>query len=134
MITVTRRMHFCAAHRLFNPEFTDEENDRIFGICNNPAGHGHNYILEVTVAGEPDPRTGMVINLKDLKDLLEREVISKVDHKNLNVDVDFMADCVPTAEMMAIRIWDRIADRIPNAELREVKVYESENNIASRTL
>ncbi len=133
MITVTRRMTFSAAHRLFNPEFSDAENERVFGLCNNPAGHGHNYTLEVTVAGEPDPKTGMVINLSDLKAILQTEVISKVDHKNLNVDVEFMQGCVPTAEMLAIRIWDQLTGKLPSVELREVTVYESPNNVASRT-
>jgi len=133
MFSVTRRVKFCAAHRLYNPEFTDAENDATFGICNNPAGHGHNYVLEVTVGGEVDPRTGMIIDLKRLKDLLEREVVSKLDHKNLNVDVDFMQGCVPTAENLASRIWDRIAGKLPAGRLLEVKVYESEDNIATRS-
>jgi 6-pyruvoyltetrahydropterin/6-carboxytetrahydropterin synthase len=133
MLSVTRRVKFCAAHRLYNPEFSDEENDRTFGICNNPAGHGHNYVLEVTVGGQADPRTGMIIDLKRLKDLLEREITSKLDHKNLNVDVEFMRGCVPTAEMLATRIWDLIEKKLPAGKLLEVKVYESEDNIATRS-
>ena len=118
MLSVTRRMKFCAAHRLYNPDLSDQENDRIFGVCNNPAGHGHNYVLEVTVAGEPDPRTGMIINLKELKEILNQEVVGKLDHKNLNVDVGFMEGCVPTAEMLATRIWDIIERKLPTGRLQ----------------
>jgi len=133
MLSVTRRVKFSAAHRLFNPDLSDEDNDRIFGVCNNRAGHGHNYVLEVTVAGEIDPRTGMIINLKELKEILNQEVIGKLDHKNLNVDVGFMEGCVPTAEMLATRIWDIIERALPTGRLQEVKVYESEDNAACRT-
>jgi 6-pyruvoyltetrahydropterin/6-carboxytetrahydropterin synthase len=125
-------MRFCAAHRLHSSELTDEENVAVYGICNNPAGHGHNYVLEVTVEGEPDPRTGMILNLKDLADVLEREVVTKLDHKHLNVDVPFLEGLVPTTEVLASRIWDVIVDKIPVGRLTEVKVYESENNIATR--
>src|SRR5262245_6506509 len=98
MVSITRRVEFCASHRLFNPKFSDEKNDALYGRCNNPNGHGHNYVLEVTVAGEVDPETGMVMDLKELKKVLDREIIDRVDHKNLNMDVDFLKGVIPTAE------------------------------------
>ncbi len=94
-------MTFCSGHRLFNPKFSDEKNREIFGDCANPNGHGHNYVLEVTVSGEIDHETGMIINLKELKRIIETEIISKVDHKNLNMDVDFMQGIIPTTENFA---------------------------------
>ena len=99
MIYITRRLEFCASHRLYNPEFSDEKNERIFGLCNNPNGHGHNYVLEVTVKGEVDPQTGMVLDLKALKKLINEEIINKVDHKNLNVDVDFLKEVIRSFQM-----------------------------------
>jgi 6-pyruvoyltetrahydropterin/6-carboxytetrahydropterin synthase len=125
-------MKFCAAHRLHSPQLSDEENAEIYGICNNVAGHGHNYILEVTIEGEPDPRTGMILNLKDLADFLELEVVGKLDHKHLNHDVPFLEGVVPTTEMLASRIWDVIEGKLPVGRLTKVKVWESENNIATR--
>ena len=106
MIYITRRLEFCASHRLFNPDFSDEKNESTFGLCNNPNGHGHNYVLEVTVKGEVDPETGMVLDLKALKKLINEEIINKVAHKNLNVDVDFLKAVIPTAENIAIHIWN----------------------------
>ncbi len=132
MLSVTRRMRFSAAHRLFNPDLSDEENDRIFGLCSNPAGHGHNYVLEVTVAGEIEPTTGMIVDLNALRDYLDREVITHLDHKNLNVDVGFLKGHIPTAEVLASRIWDLIEANLPAGKLVEVRVYESENNYAAR--
>ncbi|HIE80842.1 MAG TPA: 6-carboxytetrahydropterin synthase, partial [Nitrospinaceae bacterium] len=102
MIYITRRLEFCASHRLFNPAFSDEKNAATFGLCNNPNGHGHNYVLEVTVKGEVDPETGMVLDLKTLKKLINEEIVDKVDHKNLNVDVEFLKNVIPTAENIAI--------------------------------
>ena len=128
MIYITRRLEFCASHRLFNPDFSDEKNETTFGLCNNPNGHGHNYVLEVTVKGEVDPETGMVLDLKALKKLINEEVIDKVDHKNLNVDVDFLQDVIPTAENIAIHIWNILKPKIENGELHEVKLFESERN------
>jgi 6-pyruvoyltetrahydropterin/6-carboxytetrahydropterin synthase len=128
MVYVTRRAQFSAAHRLHNPELTDDENVRIYDKCNNPSGHGHNYDLEVTVAGEPDPETGMVIDLKVLKRLLNDHVIEKLDHKHLNHDVDFMRDVIPTAENIAIKIWERLEPHIVQGKLYSVKLYESHNN------
>src|SRR5687768_14290639 len=95
-VTATRRVRFNAAHRVYNPSLTDEENDALFGKCNNPNWHGHNYTLDVSVAGEIEPRTGYVYDLAKLKDLVEYEVIRHIDHKNLNLDVPFMKDVIPT--------------------------------------
>ena len=128
MIYITRRLEFCASHRLFNPDFTDEKNESTFGLCNNPNGNGHNYVLEVTVKGEVDPETGMVLDLKALKKLINEEIINKVDHKNLNVDVDFLKGVIPTAENIAIHIWNILESKIESGELHEVKLFESERN------
>ncbi len=128
MIYVTRREVFSASHRLFNPNFSDEENDRLFGKCNNLNGHGHNYILEVIVAGEVDSQTGYVIDLKVLKEIIKKNVISKVDHKNLNLDVDFLKGKIPTAENIAIGIWNQLVDKLPSGKLYSIKLYETENN------
>lgn len=128
MIYVTRREVFSASHRLFNPELTDEENDLIFDKCNNYNGHGHNYILEVVVAGEVNPKTGYVIDLKKLKKIIIENVIKKVDHRNLNLDVDFLKGKIPTAENIAIGIWQQLEDKIEEGKLYSVKLYETENN------
>ena len=128
MIYITRRLEFCASHRLYNPEFSDEKNEKVFGLCNNPNGHGHNYVLEVTVKGEVDPQTGMVLDLKALKKLINEEIIDKVDHKNLNVDVDFLKEVIPTAENIAIHFWNILGPKIESGELHEVKLFESERN------
>ncbi|MDA1109318.1 MAG: 6-carboxytetrahydropterin synthase [Nitrospinae bacterium] len=128
MIYITRRLEFCASHRLFNPKFSDRENEETFGLCNNPNGHGHNYVLEVTVKGDIDPDTGMVLDLKTLKKLIHREIIDKVDHKNFNMDVDFMKDVIPTAENIAIKFWELLESKIDNGTLHELKLYESERN------
>ncbi|MEK6553105.1 MAG: 6-carboxytetrahydropterin synthase [Bacteroidota bacterium] len=128
MVFVTRREIFSASHRLFNPNFSNEENDRLFGKCNNLNGHGHNYILEVIVAGEVDPNTGYVIDLKVLKEIIKKNVISKVDHKNLNLDVDFLKGQIPTAEHIAIGIWNQLVDKLPSGKLYSIKLYETENN------
>lgn len=129
MIFLTRKTEFCASHRLFNPDFSPEKNEKTFGLCNNPNGHGHNYVLEVTVKGEVDPETGMVLDLKTLKKLITLEIIDKVDHKNLNVDVQFMNGIIPTAENIAIKFWEILEPKIINGELHEVKLFESERNI-----
>ncbi|RMD49123.1 MAG: 6-carboxytetrahydropterin synthase [Ignavibacteria bacterium] len=130
MIYVTRREVFSSAHRLFNPAFSDEKNDEIFGKCNNPNWHGHNYTLEVVVKGEIDPETGYVIDLKILKEIIYKNIISKVDHKNLNTDVDFMEGIIPTAENIAVACWNQLVDKLPSGELHSIKIYETENNYA----
>ena len=128
-VYLTRHFHFSAAHRLHSELLSDEENERVYGLCNNPNGHGHNYDLEVTVKGEPDPVTGMVIDLKELKDIVEKELIVNVDHKHLNHDVDFMRGLVPTAENIAIVFWNRLKGKLPKGELYEIKLYETPRNI-----
>ncbi|MDW8018448.1 MAG: 6-carboxytetrahydropterin synthase [Chloroherpetonaceae bacterium] len=135
-VYVTRKVHFNAAHRLFNPTFSDEKNCEIYDICNNFYGHGHNYELEVTLTGIVDKDTGYLFDLKVLKKILEEEIISKVDHKHLNFDVEMFRDTVPTAEVIAVVFWEKIkaaleALNVKNVELYEVKVYESERNIVS---
>jgi 6-pyruvoyltetrahydropterin/6-carboxytetrahydropterin synthase len=128
MIYVTRRAHFSAAHRLFNPTFSESKNIEVFDKCASPNGHGHNYYVDVTIAGEPDPSTGYVIDLKKLKRIIEDEFISKVDHKNLNVDVDFLRGVIPTAENIAMACWRRLAPHISEGRLFSVRVYETEKN------
>lgn len=128
MVYITRRETFAAAHRLFKPELTDEENLKLFGKCSNPKWHGHNYTLEVVVAGEPNPLTGFVLDIKELKKIIHRHVIDKVDHKNINEETDFMKNIIPTSENICIGIWNQLKDRIPNGTLYSVKLYETENN------
>lgn len=128
MIYLTRRETFAAAHRLFKPELSDEENFNLFGKCSNPNWHGHNYTLEVTVAGDPDPNTGFVLDIKALKEIIHKSVISKVDHKNLNLDTDFMRGLIPTSENIVTAIWKQLVDKIPSGKLYSVKLYETENN------
>ncbi|MCS7176581.1 MAG: 6-carboxytetrahydropterin synthase [Candidatus Kapabacteria bacterium] len=130
MVYVTRRATFSAAHRLYNPQWSDEQNREVFGKCANPNGHGHNYVVEVTVAGMPDPETGYVIDLKLLAQVLEAEIISKVDHKHLNYDVDFLRGINPTVENLAIAFWRVLQGKIPQGQLYAVRVYESDNNYA----
>jgi 6-pyruvoyltetrahydropterin/6-carboxytetrahydropterin synthase len=125
MIYLTRRVEFSASHYYHNPAFSPDENRRVFGKCNNPHGHGHNYALEVTVAGEIDPDTGMVLNVKDLKKLLQAEVLDAMDHKFLNMEVPEFASRVPTTENIAIEIWNRIAPKLTFGRLHRVRLYET---------
>jgi 6-pyruvoyltetrahydropterin/6-carboxytetrahydropterin synthase len=133
MISVTRRATFSASHRLYNPELSESENEQLFDKCANVHGHGHNYVLEVTVAGEPDPKSGYVIDLKRLKDIIGREVIAKVDHKHLNLDVDFLRGTIPTAENIARAIWDVLEPKIPQGTLVRIRLHETENNVVEIT-
>jgi len=128
MIYVTRREVFSAAHRLYNKNYSSEENLRIFGKCCNPNGHGHNYTVEIVVAGEIDPQTGYLIDLKLLKEIINENVLIKVDHKNLNIDVDFLQEIIPTAENIAVGIWNQLVNKLPAGKLFAVKLYETENN------
>jgi 6-pyruvoyltetrahydropterin/6-carboxytetrahydropterin synthase len=128
MIFVTRREIFSSSHRIYNPNFSENENERIFGKCSNPNGHGHNYTLEVTVAGKVDPKTGYVIDLKLLKEIIIENVIQKVDHKNLNLDVDFLKGKIPTSENICVGIWNQLIDKIPSGKLYSIKLFETENN------
>ena len=128
MIYVSRRETFSASHRLHNPSISDEENINIFGKCNSPNEHGHNYILEVVVAGEIDPLSGYVIDLKLLKKIIIENVINLLDLKNLNMDVDFLKGIIPTTENLAVGIWNLLKDKIPSGKLYAVKIAETENN------
>ena len=130
MVFVTRRERFNAAHRLFRKEWTDEKNLEVFGKCSNPNWHGHNYELHITVCGEPDPVTGFVIDLKHLSSLVKKKVIDKVDHRNLNVDVDFMSGILPSTENLAVAVWDQLEKEISEhgCKLYSVKLFETENN------
>ena len=128
MIYVTRREIFSASHRLHNPALSETENEEIYDKCNNLNGHGHNYTLEVVVAGEVNPKTGYVIDLKLLKRIMREHVISKLDHKNLNLDVEFLKGVIPTAENIAKGIWEQLIDKIPSGKLYSVKLFETENN------
>ena len=130
MVYLTRREQFCASHRLFNPKFSEQENLEIYGKCAYPNGHGHNYELEVTVVGEPEKDTGMIIDLKKLADLIDAEIINKVDHKHLNFDVDFLEGIIPTAENIAIVFWRILCPKITTGRLFSIKVYETPNNFA----
>ncbi len=128
MVYVTRRETFNAAHRLYNPDYSDEENLKVFGKCSNPNWHGHNYVLEVVVKGEIDESTGFVINQNDLKKIIREKVIDKMDHKNLNVETDFMKGVIPTSENIVIAIWGQLINEIKQGKLYSVKLYETENN------
>jgi len=124
MILLTRRAEFSAAHYYWNDRFSAEENARVFGKCANRNGHGHNYTLEVTVAGEVDAVTGFVVDLKLLKEILEREVVSVYDHRHLNLEVAEFARAIPTTENIAIAVWRRLEGKVPGAKLHRVRVYE----------
>ena len=128
IVYVTRKTHFNAAHRLHNPEKSDAWNEEAFGACNHPNWHGHNYELEVTVAGTPDPETGYVIDLGVLKSILQERIIDKVDHKNLNLDVDFMDGIIPSTENFVVAIWNELEGAIPSGELHCIRLYETPRN------
>ena len=125
MVLITRKIEFSASHLYHNPNFSTEENRRIFGKCNNPYGHGHNYTLEVSVAGEPDPVTGMVLDLKELKEILEREVMQRMDHRHLNYEVPELSGQIPTCENIAKVIWQLLDPKITQGKLHRVRLYES---------
>ena len=130
MIYLTRRERFCAAHRMFRQEWSDEVNQRVFGKCSNPNWHGHNYNLWVTVKGEPSDEHGFVMNINILKQIILDNVINKIDHKNLNLEVDFMKGRIATTENLAIAVWDQLKPHIDKegAILHCVKIEETENN------
>lgn len=130
MVYITRRERFTAAHKLYRPDWSDEQNKAVFGGCSNPNWHGHNYVLYVTVKGKVNPELGYVMNLKDLSSLLKERVIDKLDHKNLNMDVDFLRDVMTSTENVAIAIWNEIAEQVKafGVELHCVKIQETENN------
>lgn len=132
MIYVSRKEHFNAAHKLYNPNWSKEKNEEVFGPCANANWHGHNFEMIVTVKGKPDPDTGFVIDLKQLSNLIKTEVIDKVDHKNLNVDVDFMHGKMASCEIFVIEIWKILAAAIPGisarASLHKITLYETPRN------
>lgn len=130
MIYITRKFHFSASHRLYKEGLTDEENEKIYGKCSNPNGHGHNYNLEITVAGKKDSFTGFVMDLKELKEIVNTELIDKVDHKNFNIDVGFMKGIIPSTENIAVKFWEILENKINNSErkLSSLKLFETENN------
>jgi len=124
MILLTRKADFSAAHFYWVDEWSEEENVRAFGKCANRNGHGHNYTLEVTVAGEIDPVSGFVVDLKALKEIMEREVVGVYDHRHLNLEVPEFKSTMPTTENIAIAVWKRLEGKIPGAKLHRVRVYE----------
>jgi 6-pyruvoyltetrahydropterin/6-carboxytetrahydropterin synthase len=127
-VKVSRKEHFNAAHRLHNPAWPDDKNEKIFGKCNNPHYHGHNYELIVSLIGEPNPETGYVFDMKALSDLIRENVLTKLDHKNLNLDTEFFKNLNPTAENIAVVIWRILRQKIdPNLELK-ITLYETERN------
>lgn len=127
-VRVSRKEHFNAAHRLFNPGLTDVENEAIFGKCSNPNYHGHNYEFIVSITGEPDPVTGYVYDLKKLSDLIKINVLDKFDHRNLNLDVSYFKDLNPTAENIAVVIWQILREKIDNKLDLKITLYETERN------
>ena len=124
MVYLTRKCEFSASHYYHNPAFTAEENQRVFGKCANLNGHGHNYTLEVTVKGEVDSTTGFVVDLKQLKDVLNDEVVEAMDHRHLNKEVPEFAKLIPTTENIAVAIWNRLNAKLKVARLHRVRVYE----------
>jgi len=132
MVYLTRRERFNSAHRLFNPDFSEEKNYEFYGKCANPNWHGHNYELFVTIKGEVDQATGVVMNLKDLSQIIKSKVIEKLDHKNLNIEVDFLQNKIVSTENIVISIWDELETEILqyNAQLHKIQLVETENNFA----
>lgn len=127
-VTVTRRLQFNAAHRVHNPALSDDENRTLFGKCNNPNWHGHNYVLDVSVRGEVSERTGYVMDLAVLKRVVETHVIDRVDHKNFNLDVDFMRGTIPTSENIVVAFWRLIEPLVAPARLTRLVLWETSNN------
>jgi len=128
-VAVSRKEHFNAAHRLFNKEWSDEKNQKVFGKCANPNYHGHNYEMIVTLVGEPDPQTGYVFDMKLLSDLIKENILNQFDHKNLNLDCNFFKDLNPTAENIAIVIWRILRQKIDSKFELKIKLFETERNI-----
>jgi 6-pyruvoyltetrahydropterin/6-carboxytetrahydropterin synthase len=127
MLYLTRKEHFNAAHMLSNPKWTDEQNIEVFGKCANKNWHGHNYNLFVTVKGNPNPDTGFIMNVKELSAIIQERVLDKIDHKNLNLDVDFMKDILPSTENLAKAIWQQLEPHIKECKLHCVKLWETDN-------
>jgi 6-pyruvoyltetrahydropterin/6-carboxytetrahydropterin synthase len=133
VVTVTRRLQFNAAHRVHNPALSDEENERLFGKCNNPNWHGHNYTLDVSVRGGIDEKTGYVIDLAVLKRIAEQKAVDLIDHKNLNLDVAFMRGVIPTSENIIVAIWRELAPAITPGKLVRLVLWETPNNYVEYT-
>jgi 6-pyruvoyltetrahydropterin/6-carboxytetrahydropterin synthase len=131
-VYITRRERFSAGHTLFNADFSDEKNREIYGKCSNPSGHGHNYTMEVVLRGEPSPDTGYVFDLSELSSLVHKLVIDDVDHRNLNVDVDWLRGVVPTTENLVCAFWDRLDANLPQGLLHAVRLRETSKNWAER--
>lgn len=129
LVYLTRRAQFSASHRLHAAALSDEENRKIFDKCNNPHGHGHNYVVEVTVKGEVDGVTGMVLSLSDLKKAIEETVMKDLDHKHLNLDVEDFEHLNPTAENITVVLWRRLLKKLPPGLLHEIRLHETENNV-----
>lgn len=127
-VTVCRKEHFNAAHRLYNPKWDEEKNNEVFGLCNNANFHGHNYNLIVKVTGTIDKETGYVIDMKVLKDIIRKKVINRFDHKNLNIDVEEFGNLIPTAENIAVIIWQLIKPELSEEMELQVVLYETERN------
>ena len=127
-VVVTRRLHFSAAHRVHNPAMSDEENRRTFGKCNNPNWHGHNYILDVSVKGELDEKTGYVIDLSRVKQIVTERVVDKVDHRNLNLEVDFLKNVIPTTENIVVAFWRELEPALKPGKLTKLVLWETVNN------
>lgn len=126
MVYLTRVEHFNAAHKLYNPNWTKERNDEIFGLCANENWHGHNFELYITIKGSPDPDTGFLMDVKKLSSIIIERVTDKLDHKNLNLDVDFLQGKICSTEVLAIAIWQQLAPHLPNnVHLHRVKLYET---------
>ncbi|MFL5467526.1 MAG: 6-carboxytetrahydropterin synthase [Gemmatimonadaceae bacterium] len=132
-VTVTRRVRFNAAHRVHNPKLSESENARLFGKCNNPNWHGHNYTLDVSVEGGIDEKTGYVWDLSQLKNVVEREIVDIVDHKNFNLDVAFMKDVIPTSENIIVAFWNILAPQVQPGRLARLVLWETENNYVEYT-
>lgn len=130
MFYITRRERFSAAHRMFRQEWSDEKNFQVFGKCSNPNWHGHDYVLYLTIKGEPSEETGFFMNISDLKDIIREKVVERLDHRNINTEVGFMKGKVATTENLAIAIWDELKPAIEEAgaELHSIKIQETENN------
>ena len=128
MISVTRKSHFNAAHRLHNNEWSDEKNNIFYGLCNNKNYHGHNYDLEVTVKGEIDPESGYLVDMKVLSDIIEENICKKFDHKNLNLDTTEFRNLIPTAENIAVVIWNILREKIDKKLKLSIKLFETPRN------
>lgn len=134
VVRATRRAHFCAAHRLHREDWSEEQNREVFGDCSNPNWHGHNYVLDVTVEGPVDPETGFVMDLKHLKQAMAARVVDDVDHRNLNLEVEWMGGVIPSTENFAVAIWERLAGAMPDGvTLCRVVVQETPNNSVEYT-